>query len=144
MEITVQKMNAASLADAAMIESTVPDAWSAAQLAEALHSSLWLCLLARADGAAAGTCIIQMADDTAEIHAVSVLPAYRRCGIGAALLQAAAAAVRPQAARLLLEVRESNEGAKALYTKLGFTVLGVRRDFYTNPRESAVIMEWKL
>ena len=39
-----------------------------------------------------------------------------------------------------LGVRESNEGAIALYTTLGFTIVGVRKNFYTNPRENGLVM----
>ena len=43
-----------------------------------------------------------------------------------------------------LEVRESNEAAIALYSGLGFTVAGKRRDFYKNPRENALVMIKKM
>jgi ribosomal-protein-alanine N-acetyltransferase len=44
-------------------------------------------------------------------------------------------------ARLLLEVRESNEPAKNLYIKNGFSPIAVRKNYYTKPTENAVVME---
>ena len=43
-----------------------------------------------------------------------------------------------------LEVRESNEAAIALYKKLGFEICGLRKGFYKNPSESALVMVKKL
>lgn len=43
---------------------------------------------------------------------------------------------------LSLEVRRSNEIAKCLYQKLGFKLLGVRKNFYTSPLEDAIIMTY--
>ncbi len=46
------------------------------------------------------------------------------------------------ATRATLEVRRSNEQARALYERFGFTVAGVRRGYYTNPREDALVL-WR-
>jgi len=48
--------------------------------------------------------------------------------------------VLPDAERWVLEVRESNSAAKALYESLGFAQVGLRKDFYDDPTENAVIM----
>jgi ribosomal-protein-alanine N-acetyltransferase len=44
--------------------------------------------------------------------------------------------------RVLLEVRKSNTPAIRLYEKLGFSMLGIRRDFYERPREDACMMAY--
>jgi ribosomal-protein-alanine N-acetyltransferase len=46
------------------------------------------------------------------------------------------------ARRATLEVRRSNEAAQKLYEKFGFTVAGVRRQYYTNPQEDALVL-WR-
>ena len=44
------------------------------------------------------------------------------------------------ATRATLEVRASNVGARRLYERLGFAVAGLRRRYYTNPEEDALIL----
>lgn len=80
--------------------------------------------------------------DEYEITNVATHPDYRRQGIGAALLSALAEKAREQGAtRITLDVRQSNAPAIALYEKFNFTPCGIRRNFYSNPRENAVVME---
>ncbi|MCA9473698.1 MAG: ribosomal protein S18-alanine N-acetyltransferase [Nitrospirales bacterium] len=66
---------------------------------------------------------------------------WRRRGIGSALVQHALDAGKKQGAqRALLEVRESNTSAQALYVKFGFSTYGTRLNYYTNPNENAMLM----
>ncbi|HBL41727.1 MAG TPA: ribosomal-protein-alanine N-acetyltransferase [Ruminococcaceae bacterium] len=77
----------------------------------------------------------------ADITNVAVLPAYRRCTIADKLLTQAVKEARERKDEFItLEVRESNQGAIALYTKHGFESVGLRKNFYTKPTESAVLM----
>ncbi|MBI2908327.1 MAG: ribosomal protein S18-alanine N-acetyltransferase [Chloroflexi bacterium] len=79
--------------------------------------------------------------DEAHITTIGVREACRRCGIGELLLIAAADAAMEHDARFVtLEVRVSNEAAQALYEKCGFRRVGVRKNYYTDNREDAVIM----
>jgi ribosomal-protein-alanine N-acetyltransferase len=72
---------------------------------------------------------------------VAVAPGWRRRGIARWLLGfALAQAARAGAGRALLEVRESNAPARALYANMGFVHLGLRRDYYTEPLENAVVL----
>ena len=67
----------------------------------------------------------------AEILTVAVVPEARRKGVGAALITSAGvAALVRGAASMFLEVSETNDAARALYTKLGFAEAGRRRDYY--------------
>ena len=73
---------------------------------------------------------------------MAVARALRGGGIGGALLRHAFAALRRQgAARCLLEVRCSNAAARALYRKLGFETLALRRGLFSSPREDGETME---
>lgn len=82
--------------------------------------------------------------DELEITNIAVHPDHRRQGIGAALLEALIAhAKKLRAARITLDVRVSNTPAISLYQKFGFAPCGKRKNFYSHPREDAVIMEWK-
>jgi ribosomal-protein-alanine N-acetyltransferase len=87
----------------------------------------------------------RLTGEEAEILDVAVRPAHRRCGHASFLLrnflqQAAASSVQ----MILLEVRESNSPAIALYKKFGFQIMGRRPSYYRNPDESALLMNLSL
>ena len=79
--------------------------------------------------------------DEGEITNVAVAAKSRRLGVGEALLNAVRQeATRRGLVRIVLEVRVSNAPAIGLYEKMGFSSLGIRRNFYDFPREDALIM----
>lgn len=79
--------------------------------------------------------------DEAEIASVCVDPAYRRLGGGTKLLQTLLRQARLSGAQnVYLEVRASNQAAQELYRCAGFECIGVRKRYYTNPLEDAVLM----
>ena len=51
---------------------------------------------------------------------------------------------RYNAVRMLLEVRRSNENARQLYERNGFTAFAERKGYYSNPKEDAIIMEKRI
>ena len=80
--------------------------------------------------------------DEGELHRIAVEPSFRGQGLGQALLERFLLLGRERGlARLFLEVREGNGPARALYQKNGFVFLGMRKNYYQNPREDAVILE---
>jgi len=79
--------------------------------------------------------------DEAHITAIAVREAYRRQGIGELLLISVIGLAAGLNARIVtLEVRTSNTDAQNLYTKYGFTQVGVRRGYYIDNREDAILM----
>jgi len=77
----------------------------------------------------------------AHIVTVAVRESYRRMGIGERLLIAAIELARDYSQEVVtLEVRASNDVAQALYAKYGFARVGLRRRYYTDNDEDAVIM----
>jgi len=81
-----------------------------------------------------------MADEV-HVTTIATREALRRQGIGELLLQSIMHMANQRAARIVtLEVRVSNTVAQQLYTKYGFNQVGLRRGYYTNNREDAVIM----
>ncbi|MFC2020879.1 ribosomal protein S18-alanine N-acetyltransferase, partial [Chloroflexota bacterium] len=79
--------------------------------------------------------------DEAHVTSIAVREAYRRHGIGELLLiNAIDMAIEMKATIVTLEVRVSNTVAQKLYTKYGFTEAGVRKGYYTDNREDAIIM----
>lgn len=74
-----------------------------------------------------------------EILNLAVVPVARNLGIATALLQH----VFVPGTRYFLEARESNQAARNLYKKLGFTEIGSRENYYDNPTETAIVMTKK-
>jgi ribosomal-protein-alanine N-acetyltransferase len=81
-------------------------------------------------------------ETSAELEGVFVDRAYRRQGIGSALVAACIAwAANAGATTVRLEVRASNAPALALYHRYGFSTTGVRRAYYSVPVEDALLLE---
>ena len=79
--------------------------------------------------------------DELHINNIAVREAYRRSGLATALLSRVLGEARAyQAVRAFLEVRAGNTAAQALYERCGFTSVGRRRNYYSNPPEDALIM----
>jgi ribosomal-protein-alanine N-acetyltransferase len=66
----------------------------------------------------------------AEIHTIGVDPAFRRRGIGRALLRGLLAVADAAHATVFLEVRTDNDAARSLYEAEGFAIVGLRRGYY--------------
>lgn len=80
--------------------------------------------------------------DEAELVRIGVFQKHRGQGLGRALLRAGLdECARLGIAEVNLEVRQSNEAARALYEKLGFRVSGRRRNYYSKQGEDAVLMK---
>lgn len=79
-----------------------------------------------------------------DITSVAVAEDYRRRGLAQRLIAELEELLPEDAEEIFLEVRESNAPATGLYEKCGFENLSVRKNFYDNPRENAVVMRKKL
>jgi ribosomal-protein-alanine N-acetyltransferase len=91
----------------------------------------------------AAFCTIWVVVDEVHINNLAVRPECRGAGAGRALLQCVLGlAAGLGAQRATLEVRRSNAGALKLYERLGFSTSGVRRNYYANPVEDALIL-WR-
>ena len=78
--------------------------------------------------------------DEGYLSNLAVAPEYRRRGIASALITELIEKTRAKLSFLTLEVRESNKAGIALYSKHGFEVFGIRKNYYEKPRENALIM----
>jgi ribosomal-protein-alanine N-acetyltransferase len=79
--------------------------------------------------------------DEAHVSTIATHPEWRRRGIGELLLLAMLEGAAEVGARVVtLEVRVSNESARALYRKYGFEVAGARKNYYSDNGEDALIM----
>lgn len=111
-------------------------------LAELKNVGVSFCYLARDEaGQAVGFCSFWRIVDELHINNLAVLPDYRRRGIASTLLMhVLREGVRLGARSVTLEVRRSNDDARRLYERFGFAASGVRRGYYTNPAEDALVM----
>jgi ribosomal-protein-alanine N-acetyltransferase len=113
-------------------------------LAELGNAGVSFCFLARdSDGHAVGFCSFWRVLDELHINNLAVLPEVRRKGVASLLLShVLREGARLGAIRATLEVRRSNEPARELYERFGFSIAGVRHGYYSNPIEDALIL-WR-
>lgn len=130
---------------AVLERATFSDPWSEGGLREMLESSHAFALLAEWDGALAGYIFARWVADSGEILNLAVAGRYRRKGLGLRLLDEALTRLADHGiAEVYLEVRASNRAARALYTARGFRVAGMRRAYYREPTEDALVLKLAL
>ena len=132
---------------AAIEQDCFHDPWTENGLREELELENNLFLAAVEEDAVVGYVGCQTVLDEGYITNVAVSPAHRRKGVAARLLtELRIKAEEKGLSFVTLEVRASNEPAIALYRGAGYVEVGVRRNFYTNPKEDALILrkEWTL
>ncbi|MGH9057071.1 MAG: ribosomal protein S18-alanine N-acetyltransferase [Acidimicrobiales bacterium] len=96
---------------------------------------------ARVGGAVVGYAGLMYSGDEAHVTNIAVDPAWHRHKIGTRLmLNLARAAALYGARNLTLEVRVSNAGAQAMYRRFGFDTEGVRKGYYAESGEDALVM----
>jgi ribosomal-protein-alanine N-acetyltransferase len=93
------------------------------------------------DGQLQAFLVARLSAAECELENLVVAAEYRRRGLASQLIQALiASACEHNLNRILLEVRESNHAARALYEKLGFQVNGRRKAYYSQPPEDAIVL----
>ena len=123
--------------------SAYPTPWSRSMFAGELSKPSSICLGAFEEQVLLGYLITSRYVDAWHVMNVAVTPDRQRMGIASALLGRLFELTADDGRRgYTLEVRVSNAGAIKLYEELGFRARGVRRGYYTDNREDALIM-WK-
>jgi ribosomal-protein-alanine N-acetyltransferase len=135
------------LADLGAIEAieqrAYPTPWSRSMFASELAKPTSICLGAFEGDELVGYVINSRYVDAWHVMNVAVDPDRRRRGVATALLERLFELTRDDERRgYTLEVRISNEAAIRLYERLGFEPRGIRRGYYTDNREDALIM-WR-
>src|ERR687894_3330569 len=140
--IDVRRLAYADLPQVVAIERRAyPTPWSLAMFVLELSKPAGVCLAAFVEQELTGYLVCSRYDTVWHIMNVAVEPDRRRRGIAAALIAHLIEHVGPDA-QITLEVRRSNQGALALYERFGFRSAGVRRRYYADNGEDAVIM-WR-
>ena len=93
------------------------------------------------EGKIIGYCGIWIVVDEAQITNVAILPEYRGKKLGEAIMRQVMEVASERGARTMsLEVRVSNSIAQSLYRKLGFQNGGIRKNYYSDNQEDALVM----
>lgn len=123
-------------------QQVYPRPWSVSLfLSELALAGTRTYLVARAGRPVTGYGGIMYVGREAHITTIAVDPAWHRHGIGTRLLVALARSARARGVdELTLEVRASNRAAQDLYRRFGFTVEGVRKGYYADNGEDAIVM----
>jgi [ribosomal protein S18]-alanine N-acetyltransferase len=142
--LRIQPLEPADLASIEVIEQRAyPTPWSRSMFASELAKPTSICLGAFEGDELVGYVVNSRYVDAWHIMNVAVAPERQRRGIATALLERLFELTRHDERRgFTLEVRVSNDGAIRLYEDLGFEARGIRRGYYTDNREDAIIM-WK-
>lgn len=129
----------------ALEQAAHPHPWSAALLARELEtdcSTILVCTDPEGSGRVAGYVVYWDVLDEVQVLNVAVSPAHRRQGLARRLLEEVEARARARRARLLaLEVRSSNQPARALYRAFGYAEAGVRRRYYADGEDAVVMLK---
>ncbi len=100
----------------------------------------YTCLVAVSGEEVAGFAVLRRTGEEYELLNLAVAPERRRRGVGRRLV---AAVLERAPGPVFLEVRASNEAARRLYEACGFRPVGLRRNYYRNPTESAIVMRFQ-
>ena len=120
-----------------------PTPWSRSMFASELAKPSSICLGAFEGDELLGYLIVSRYVDAWHVMNVAIAPGHRRRGLAGSLLETLFELTAEDGRRgYTLEVRVSNEGAIKLYEQLGFRSSGIRRGYYTDNREDALIM-WR-
>ena len=146
MEIV--KMDAGHVPQVAELERICfADPWSEKSVASELENKWALWLVALEDDTVVGYIGSQSTVDETDVMNMAVHPDHRRRGIAEALIERLVLELKARGSHaLMLEVRASNMPAISLYEKLGFLQVGLRKNYYRNPKEDALILrkEWEI
>ena len=144
----IRKMTDAHISQVAELEKLCfSDPWSEKSVASELTNPLSLWLVALDGDRVAGYVGSQSVLGESDMMNVAVHPDYRRQGIAENLITHLIQELKNRGSHaLMLEVRASNAPAIALYEKLGFRQVGLRKNYYRNPKEDALILrkEWEI
>jgi ribosomal-protein-alanine N-acetyltransferase len=143
LEVSLTPMRRRHLRSVLRIEAQVyPRPWSLGLfMSELALRSSRVYVVARVSGGVVGYAGLMFSGSDAHVTTIAVDPEFHRLGVGTRLLLALArSAVARGATGLTLEVRMGNEGAQALYRRFGFVPAGIRKNYYVETNEDALVM----
>lgn len=138
----IEKMTSGHLDDVYIIETECfSHPWSRQSLENELNNETSLFLVAKEENEVIGYIGMSIVIDEGYIFNVAVREKYRNKGVATALINELVTCGKKNSFSFItLEVRESNLPAISLYSKFGFVKAGERKDYYSNPKENAILM----
>jgi len=145
-KLYVRAMREQDIPEVVRIErSSFSTPWSETSFFNEIHKSRSMTRVAVLNEAVVGYICMDYVLDECHILNLATHPNHRRTGIAKALVEEILSELRQKTCRFLyLEVRVSNDSAKAFYQGLGFGIIGVRKNYYVSPGEDGVIMRLEL
>jgi ribosomal-protein-alanine N-acetyltransferase len=142
-----RRMTAADLDGVVAIEEAIyPHPWTRGNFSDSLAAD-YDCWIVECGGEQAGFCVVMIAAGEAHLLNLSVAGPWQRRGLGREILGFVLQLARRRGAqRILLEVRPSNQAARALYAAAGFTEVATRQGYYPAGagREDAIVLQLQL
>ncbi len=140
---TTKKMTEEDVAAVAALEAAnFSRPWSYEAFLKTLSDENYIVMIAKEADALLGYCVLLCTGEEADITNVCTAPEARGKGVATGMLTALMEAGKSRGVtEFFLEVRESNAPARSLYTKLGFEEIGLRKNYYEEPKEHAVLMK---
>lgn len=140
--VTIRRMAESDLEIISSIERDVfTDPWSLNAFKTDLNNDMALPMVAEFENKIVGYSNIYIVAGKAQIANFAVAPGFRNRGVGRLLMNEIVDRAEEKKCRVIfLEVRESNTPALELYKSYGFHASGQRKDYYSKPQESAIIM----
>lgn len=144
MTVNIEKMSEKHIDGVMNVEvNSFSIPWSRQSFCDELENKLAVYFVAvDSTGNVAGYIGLWSVAGEGDITNIAVLPGFRKSGIGSKLLKKAISyCLENNLSRLTLEVRTTNIPAQNLYSKFGFSAIGIRKNYYADTHEDAVIME---
>ena len=140
---TTKRMTEEDVAAVAALEAAnFSRPWSYEAFLKTLSDENYIVIIAKDADALLGYCVLLCTGEEADITNVCTAPEARGKGVATGMMTALMEEGRSRGVvEFFLEVRESNTPARGLYTKLGFEEIGLRKNYYEEPREHAVLMK---
>lgn len=143
--LLIRRLGTEDLTAAAALEQGLPGAWSEAMLEAELHRPRGWQFIGLIQGNSLPICFAcgHTVGQEAELYRMAVAAAHRRRGLGTLFLRTLLGTLAADGVSTCwLEVRAANYPAIGLYRKLGFFKESIRKKYYADPPEDAIIMQW--
>ena len=140
----IRRASAKDAAKISELEAEIfSDPWSERSVADTIAHEGAMCYVAEKDGDTAAYILGRIIPPEGEIYRIATAPEHRKRGIAYRLLDYAVKCERGHGLEVLfLEVRSRNIPAISLYRAYGFRDMGMRRGYYKNPDDDAIVMAY--